>query len=184
LKETLPLCPDDGSFLAEVERLSGALISTCFHCRKCTSGCPISREMDLRPNLLIRLIQLGQRDKVLESETIWVCASCITCSTRCPNDIDLAHVMDTLRRMSIDSGTVSLPHVRAFHEAFMKAIRTHGRVHELEMISRYKMKTRTFFEDMELGREMLAKGRIRFIPERIPGRKEVRKILDRSSSES
>ena len=73
--------------------------------------------------------------------------------------------------------------MRAFHEAFIKAIRTHGRVHELEMISRYKIKTGTFFEDMELGREMLAKGRIRFIPERIPGRKEVRRILDRSSSE-
>jgi heterodisulfide reductase subunit C len=183
LEKTLPLNPDDGSFLAEVERLSGAPVSTCFHCEKCTSGCPISREMDLHPNLLIRLIQLGQRDKVLQSETIWICASCITCSTRCPNDIDLAHVMDTLRRMSIDSGTVSLPRVRAFHEAFMKAIRTHGRVHELEMISRYKIKTGTFFEDMDLGREMLAKGRIRFIPERIPGRKEVRRILDRSSSE-
>jgi heterodisulfide reductase subunit C2 len=133
--------------------------------------------MDLPPNLLIRYIQLGQRDKALGSETIWLCASCITCSTRCPNDIDLAHVMDALRRMSMQQGTVSLSRVRAFHEEFMNAIRTHGRVHEIEMITRYKIKTRTFFEDMELGRELFTRGRIRLIPERIKGRKEVRNIL-------
>lgn len=175
----MPLRPDDGSFLAEVERASGVPVSACFHCEKCTSGCPLSYVMDLPPNLLIRHIQLGQRDTVLQSETIWICASCVTCSTRCPNDIDLAHVMDGLRRMSMRHATVSLPNVRAFHEAFMKAIRTHGRIHELEMIARYKARTKTFLEDRELGQEMFLKGRIRFIPERIRGRNEVREILDR-----
>lgn len=177
LEDSMPIRPDDGAFLSEVEGLSGVQVSACFHCEKCTSGCPVSYAMDLPPNLLIRHIQLGQRDKVLGSETIWVCASCITCSTRCPNDIDLAHVMDALRRMSMQQGTVSLPRVRAFHEEFMKAIRTHGRVHEIEMIARYKIKTGTFLEDMELGRELFARGRIRLIPERIKGRREVRDIV-------
>ena len=152
LEKSTPLHPDDGSFLAEVEHRSGVAVSACFHCRKCSSGCPVAYTMDLPPNLLIRHIQLGQRQRVLESQTIWVCASCITCSTRCPNDIDLAHVMDTLRRMSVREGSVSLPRVLAFHEAFMKAIQTHGRVHEAELIARYKLKTRTFLEDMNLGR--------------------------------
>lgn len=182
MEKTIRLRPDDGSFLAEVERLSGVSVSACFHCEKCTSGCPVSYAMDLPPNLLIRYIQLGQREKVLASETIWICASCITCSTRCPNDIDLAHVMDILRRMSMEQGTVSLPRVRAFHEAFMRAIRANGRVHELEMIARYKFKTKSFFEDMDLGREMFARGRIRLLPEKINGRKEVREILNRPSS--
>ena len=175
----VPLQPDNGSFLAEVERLSGVPVSACFHCEKCTSGCPVSYAMDLPPNILIRHIQLGQREKVLGSETIWVCASCITCSTRCPNDIDLAHAMDTLRRMSIKTGTVSLPRVKAFHEAFMNAIRTHGRVHEIELIARYKLKTMTLLEDLGIGRQMFAKGRIRLIPERIRCRKEVRNIVDK-----
>ena len=168
--------------MAEVEWLSGVPVSACFHCQKCTSGCPVSYVMDLPPNILIRHIQLGQKETVLASETIWVCASCITCSTRCPNDIDLAHVMDTLRRMSMRRGSVRLPRVQAFHQAFLKAIRTHGRVHELEMIVRYKTKTRSFFEDMDLGREMFLKGRMRIIPERIQGKKEVREILSRPTS--
>ncbi|MEJ2716328.1 MAG: 4Fe-4S dicluster domain-containing protein [Deltaproteobacteria bacterium] len=181
--DDFPLRPDDGSFLADVERGSGVPVSACYHCEKCTSGCPVSYAMDLPPNLLIRHIQLGQRARVLASETIWVCASCITCSTRCPNDIDLAHVMDTLRRMAMKEGSVSLPRVQAFHAAFMKAIRSHGRVHELEMIARYKLKTRSFLEDMDLGREMFTRGRLRLIPERIRGRKEVRRVLDRSPSD-
>ncbi len=184
MDKTIPLRPDDGSFLAEVERLSGVPVSACFHCEKCTSGCPVSYAMDLPPNLLIRHIQLGQREKVLTSETIWICASCITCSTRCPNDIDLAHAMDTLRRMSMKNGTVAVPRVQAFHEAFMNAIRTNGRVHEIEMIARYKIKTGAFLEDMALGREMFARGRIRLLPEKIRGRKEVREILNRASSET
>jgi heterodisulfide reductase subunit C len=173
--------PDDGSFLEEVERLSGVPISACFHCGKCTTGCPVTFAMDFAPNMLIRLIQLGQRERVLASETIWVCASCVTCSTRCPNDIDLAHAMDALRRMSVESDSVSLPRVQAFHEAFMKAIRTHGRIHEIELITRYKLKTKTLFEDMELGWEMFKRGRIRMLPDGIKGRKEVRKILERQS---
>lgn len=181
--DAMPLCPDDGSFLREVERRSGVAVSACFHCEKCTNGCPVSYAMDLAPNILVRNIQLGQRAKVLSSETIWVCASCITCSTRCPNDIDLAHVMDTLRRMSMQVGTVRLPRVKAFHEAFMTALRTHGRVHELEMIGRYKIKSKTLLEELELGRQLFVRGRIRIIPERIKDLKEVRDILDRPSSD-
>lgn len=184
MQNGVPIVPDDGSFLSEVERLSGVSVSACYHCQKCTNGCPVSYTMDLAPNLLIRHIQLGQRERVLSSQTIWICASCITCSTRCPNDIDLAHVMDTLRRMSMRSGTVALPRVKAFHEAFMKALHTHGRIHEIELISRYKLKTRTLLEDMDLGKEMLARGRIRLLPERIKGLKEVRAIVKKAPSEA
>jgi hypothetical protein len=86
--------------------------------------------------------------------------------------------------MSIKQGTVSLPRVKAFHESFMKAIRTHGRVHEIELITRYKMKTMSLFEDLDLGREMFTRGRIRLIPERIRGRKDVRDIVDKPYSET
>jgi hypothetical protein len=79
--------------------------------------------------------------------------------------------------MSIKTGTVSVPRVKAFHQAFMNAIRTHGRVHEIELITRYKLKTMTVFEDLDLGKEMFTRGRIRLTPERIRGLKEVRKIV-------
>ena len=179
-----PLHPDGGAFLSEVECRSGVRISACFQCEKCTSGCPVAYAMDLQPNVLVRHVQLGQRDAVLGCETIWICASCITCSTRCPNDIDLAHVMDALRRLSMEEGAVSLPRVQAFHRSFMEALATHGRIHELELITRYKLRTQTYFEDARLGREMFLRGRINLLPERVRGLREVRGIVRRRDSDT
>ena len=48
----------------------------------------------------MRLIQAGQRETVLNSKAIWLCATCETCTTRCPCEIDVAHIMDTLRNMA------------------------------------------------------------------------------------
>jgi CO dehydrogenase/acetyl-CoA synthase alpha subunit len=55
--------------------------------------CPVAFAMDYKPNQICRW-SLGMKERVLSSKTIWVCASCYTCSTRCPNDIDIAKVMD------------------------------------------------------------------------------------------
>ena len=81
-------------------------------------------------------------------------------------------------------GTVAVPRVKAFHEAFMNAIRSNGRVHEIEMIVRYKIKTGSFLEDMALGKEMFSRGRIRLLPEKTRDRQAVREILNRPASDA
>lgn len=168
----------DKTLLEEVEEKAHTKVSSCFQCLKCSSGCPLSREMDYLPAQIIRMVNLGLRDEVLKSRTIWVCASCETCTTRCPNDIDIAHVMDTLREISLRSGVAeSEENLRRFHEAFLSAIRTWGRVHEIQMIGAYKLKTRTFMEDRDIGMEMFKRGKIKLLPEPIKGRKAVRKIF-------
>ncbi|HOO91385.1 MAG TPA: 4Fe-4S dicluster domain-containing protein, partial [Syntrophales bacterium] len=73
------------SFLKEVnDRMGGVPIQDCFHCRKCTAGCPVAFAMEYNPNAVIKMIQMGMKDTVLGSSTIWLCASCETCVTRCP----------------------------------------------------------------------------------------------------
>ncbi len=89
--------------------------------------------MDALPHQVVRMIQLGLRDEVLRSRAIWVCAGCQTCTTRCPNDVDLARLMDSLRQLGRGSGVPAADaKVSAFHEAFLDSIRRHGRVFELE----------------------------------------------------
>jgi heterodisulfide reductase subunit C len=56
--------------------------------------------MDILPNQVIRLAQLGIED-VLESQTIWTCAACLTCVSRCPKGIDLPRVMEAMRMISL-----------------------------------------------------------------------------------
>ncbi|OGD31327.1 heterodisulfide reductase [Candidatus Atribacteria bacterium RBG_16_35_8] len=88
-------------FIDKVEELSGENIYTCYQCGKCSAGCPSISEMDISPGEIIRLVQLGQEKEVLDSKTIWICASCFTCVTRCPKGVDLAKVMEALRQITL-----------------------------------------------------------------------------------
>jgi heterodisulfide reductase subunit C len=170
--------PESG-LLAEVEARSGQQVSRCFQCRKCTNGCPLAFAMDLKPNQLMRMIQLGLEDEILRSKTIWICAGCQTCTTRCPNDIDIAHLMDSLRQLSRRSGVPPADEkVVKFHEAFLDSIRRHGRVYELGMMARYKLATLDLVGDAKLAGKMLAKGKLRFLPSGVKGKKEIRRMFD------
>ena len=101
------------AFLREVERRSGALTSACFQCHKCSTGCPVGPEMDLLSSQIMRLIHLGAERETLMSRAIRMCASCEACTTRCPMEIDIAAVMDTLRMIAVERGlergAVALP---------------------------------------------------------------------------
>jgi heterodisulfide reductase subunit C len=175
-----PAIRPDFAFLAEVEERSGEKVSRCYQCRKCTNGCPLAFTMDWMPNQVIRAIQLGLEDEILRSETIWVCASCQTCTTRCPNDIDIAHLMDTLRQLSQESAVpAAQPKIVKFHQAFLDSVRRHGRVFELGMVGRYKLTSRDFFSGAKLGLEMVRKGKLKFLPAGIKGKREIRQMFEK-----
>ncbi|MBE0479285.1 4Fe-4S dicluster domain-containing protein [Candidatus Aerophobetes bacterium] len=86
-------------FLDKVESLSGENIYACYQCGKCSAGCPGISKMDLFPSEIIRLIQFGEEEEVLESKTPWICASCFTCTIRCPKGVDLSKVMEAVRQI-------------------------------------------------------------------------------------
>jgi heterodisulfide reductase subunit C len=167
------------SFLEEVVEASKVDIRGCYQCRKCSAGCPVVSAMDILPNQVIRQIQYGRREKVLRSGSIWVCASCHTCSVRCPNDIDFAQVMDSLRHIALRSGmNAGEKEVPVFHKAFLDSIKSTGRIHELSLILRFKLKTRDFLKDAGLGWQMFRRGKIKVLPPSLTGGKEVRAIFD------
>lgn len=89
-----------GDFVRQVETISGETLLACNQCGKCSAGCPAAFSMDLLPNQVIRLAQLGMED-VLQSQTIWTCAACLTCVARCPKGVDLPRVMEALRLIHI-----------------------------------------------------------------------------------
>jgi heterodisulfide reductase subunit C len=88
-------------FVERIGEISGQNILACYQCGLCSAGCPASGAMDVAPNRIIRLVQLGLEGEIANSGTIWLCASCLTCSIRCPRGIDLARVMEALRLMSL-----------------------------------------------------------------------------------
>jgi len=86
-------------FVAKVQELSGQNLLACYQCGKCSAGCPAVSQMDILPNQIIRYAQLGFKDELLQSKSIWVCASCMTCNARCPKGINIAEVIEAIRQI-------------------------------------------------------------------------------------
>jgi heterodisulfide reductase subunit C2 len=168
----------------DIERLSGETISACYQCEKCTNGCPMTFAMDIVPHRVMHSLQLSLSGEIINSDTIWVCASCEICSTRCPNDIDIAHVMDTLRQLAIKQGIkTSQKQALLFHRAFLSNVKRLGRMHELSMATVFTLKNEGFKglgRQAGFGLEMMRKGKMKFVPDRLSAGKEVQDIFRKS----
>ncbi len=165
------------AFARKVRGLSGVPFERCYQCLTCTLSCPVAAAMDLWPNQILRMVQLGLKDRVLESTTIWLCASCETCVTRCPNEIDLPRVMDTLRQMALEGGVQSKRTcIPQLHRIFLQSIERWGKVYELETMLRLKLKTGDFFTDIMLGLKMLSKGKL-LAPPKTGEKKQIKAIF-------
>ena len=160
---------------ARIESLAGSKIANCYQCGKCTAGCPVASRMDPVPNQLIRLLQLGRDDLVLTSPSIWACVSCLTCSARCPKQVDCAAVLDALREFSLREGKVSpeAQTVVAFQQAFLDNIKRNGRLNELELIARFKLAVLShtrqlafLFKDAGLAPQLMSRKKLHLASER------------------
>ncbi len=179
----------DLAFSELIQRRSGEEVQSCFYCQKCTAGCPTAYMMDYKPAQLLRMIQLGQREKVLSSKAIWMCIGCEACGTRCPNQIRLAPVMDVLREMALQEGYAPETAIYSLHQSFLDSIRMWGRVHELTMLAEFKTRCLlkeypVFFQglldDMKLGTNLILNGKISFLPERIKRLEEIKALYEKA----
>ena len=171
------------NFGKAISKLSDVDIYACYQCGKCTAGCPIVMEMSHTPNQIMRLIQLGLKEEVLNSLTPWLCASCETCTTRCPKGVDIAKIMDTVRILARKEGYQSKePNVVKFNDIFLDSIENSGRLQETRMAMAYNLKTKQFFKDIGLGQKLFLKGKISFSSDKIKGTDAMKSIFERSKA--
>jgi len=113
MKISLDAIGHDTAFLEQIERESGEDLSRCYQCGNCSGSCPVSFAMDVPVSQVIRFVQLGQEQAVLQANSMWLCVSCLQCQARCPKCLDPSKVMEALRRFSLRRGRlpVTLPQV-------------------------------------------------------------------------
>jgi heterodisulfide reductase subunit C len=157
---------------------------TCFACRKCSAGCPVADDMELAPHQLVRLVTAGLEEEALRSSGIWLCTSCQTCTTRCPNGVDVAGLIDALKQRAAASGVKPRDgRVLAFYRAFLDEVRAGGRVHEMALIARYSLRVRHPPGDIRLGARMVRMGKIPLALPKKAGTGELRRLFERAKEE-
>lgn len=179
-------------FIREVDKKSGEKIDSCFQCGRCSGSCPVASFMDWTPRQINQLIKLGEKDLVLSANTIWVCASCITCTVRCPREIDLAKVMDTLRVIAIKEKVApKIKEVPLFHNIFLKSVKKEGRVNEVTLMTEFNIRKGSYIKNIPsflnmatyLGPKMLKSGKINpfklIFSKKIKDEKKIKEIFDK-----
>ncbi len=166
-----PITPIDARMQANTDVTDedlGTDYHRCLHCRCCGSGCPFIQAMDVAPNAVIRMLQFGLIEEALQNSTIWICVSCNTCAMECPMAIDIPALMDRLRHLALRKGVaVAEPDVLKFHQTVLDSISRYGRTHKLEIMMRYKLTTRRWLQDTQVGLKMLAKRKLDLLPSRV-----------------
>jgi len=182
---TYNLQPTTSDFALEVQRRSGENVFRCYYCQKCTVGCPTAYAMDYQPAQVLKMIQLGLREPLLKSSSPWLCVGCETCGTRCPNEIRLAPVMDTLKYMALEAGYAPPETtVYALHRAFLDSIKFFGRVHETTMLVEYVLRSKDIFSivrsNIDVAVTLLLKRKIPILPERVKALGQVKELFGKS----
>ena len=156
--------PTTGLAKAVLEH-SGTNVNMCYQCGKCGAGCPLTYAMDYPPAQLIHAVRLGMDDLVLNSKSMWLCAACETCTTRCPQEVDIAKVMDAAKIIAVRRGMKpAVGTVRSFHRAALASIKRFGRMWEPGIMLSLKLRTGEYLKDMDLGRRMIRKGKLKILP--------------------
>ena len=166
--------------LAAIKEESGEDPRLCYQCGKCSAGCPVHAWFDLPPNKVLHLLQLGRFEEVLTSRTAQLCASCYACSMRCPKQIDIGRLIDSARNICYKRGLVPVDgRARTFHRTFLKNVRRHGRLNELELAAFHNLAQLKPFSDADIAPKLFFKGKLHVgLGGRADG--EIKRIFDKT----
>lgn len=171
----------DSSFLEDIKKTAaGKRILDCIQCGVCAGSCHARFAMDYSPMQIIKMMQLGLKEEVLSSSTIWICASCYTCTSRCPRGIDIPLLMSSLKNRAIENKVhAKIPTKPKFHRAFTEIVGKYGRMHEPQLQVKLMKKTNPneVLNNMLFGLEMFRKGKVKIVPSRVEHKKEIESIF-------
>ena len=92
---------DTKAMKEEVIRISGANPSKCMKCGKCSATCPAYDEMEYHPHQFVSMIENGDIEPLLASESLYKCLTCFACVERCPRGVEPAKLIEAVRLVAV-----------------------------------------------------------------------------------
>jgi heterodisulfide reductase subunit C len=173
-------------FLRDIYSIpEGEKIKVCLQCGTCSASCPTSYAMDYTPREIIAAFRAGMLDRVLRSNTVWMCASCYSCTVRCPGGIKLTDIMYELKRLGIEYGLYAKgAKAPVLSKEFVKIVDKYGKNDELLLLGNFYMKTNPFglARMAPLGLKLFARGRLPLRPSKVKGHEDITRIMKRLES--
>jgi heterodisulfide reductase subunit C len=155
-------------------------VKTCIQCGTCSASCPTAYAWDYTPREIIASVRAGMLEKVLQSNTVWMCASCYSCTVRCPSGIKFTELMYELKRVGIERGLYPRgARAPVMSKTFMGVVNYFGRSMEMVLLILYYLKTNPFvmLKALPLSIKMFLTGRLDIFPKQIKGHDDLVKML-------
>ena len=166
----------DAKFTNEVLRLAGTEVRTCIQCGTCSSACPTASRMDNSIRRLVKFSLEGRKEEALASSSVWLCTSCLLCTVRCPRGIRPKVLVGALRDIFEREGRKDKD--QAYEDLFMRQIMDLGRISEALLSAEYLLADPlSAVQTMEMGLELLPKGKITVEKDIVKGTDEVKRIF-------
>lgn len=92
-------------FYQELTAAGVANAAKCFNCGTCAAVCPLMEGHF--PRNMIRYVQIGARERVLEqARDLWRCLHCGLCTRTCPRGAEPGEIIHGLKRYVLESGVM------------------------------------------------------------------------------
>jgi len=162
-------------------------LSSCIQCGTCSGTCPLSIYMDFSPRQVMALVRADFKNEVLRSNTVWLCASCYSCTVECPRQIRITDIMYALKQRAIKEhvypARMPLPilakPIPILATEFAKMVSRKGRITETLLVMRLFLRAnwRGVLKSWRLGLGLIRTGRFVLKHERIERQAELEAML-------
>ena len=150
------------SLRERIAAASGQSVFRCYQCGNCSAGCPMAGRGDMLPHQVLRRLQMDD-EAPLRALQPWLCVGCLTCATRCPQEVDLSRVMDALRAEALRRKTApaGARRIRLFNQIFVQQVLAGGRLSEMQLGAFYNLRARVPFQNLSALPGLLRRGKLR-----------------------